>query len=80
MNRALNFHPNNVIIYWIDSPPANVLLVSVLLFIPSSGLPVSPINLTAVTYTLYSVYGLSPSRVYVPVKLVTLTASVSWLL
>ena len=61
-------------------PPANVLLVIVSLFIPSSGLPVSPmINLTAVTYTLYSVYGVRLSRVYVPVKLVLLGTCFDWL-
>ena len=42
-----------------DKPPANVLAVIVLFFSPSSNLPVASINLTAVTYTLYSVYGLT---------------------
>jgi len=49
------FHKNFM---HFDSPPANVLSVSVILFIPFSGLPGSPINLTALTYTLYTVYGL----------------------
>ena len=57
-----------------DSPPASVLSVSISLFIPSSGLPVSPpINLTAVTYILYIVYGLRLVRMYIPSKLVSLT-------
>ena len=57
-----------------DSLPANVLSVSILLFIPTNGLSLSsPINLTAVTYTLYIVYGLRLVRMYVPLKLVSLT-------
>ena len=55
--------------YGCDSLPANVLSVSIKLFIPSNGLSVSPpINLTAVTYTVYSVYGLRFVRMYVPSK------------
>ena len=46
-----------------DLLPANVLLMSVVVFMPSSGLLMSPINLTAVTYTPYSVYGVRLSRV-----------------
>ena len=53
-----------------DSPPANVLAVSIKLLIPSNGLLVSPINLTAVIYTLYSVYGRRFVRMYVPSKFV----------
>ena len=57
-----------------DSLPANVLSVSTLLFIPSSGLSLSPpINLTAATYTLYIVCGLRLVRMYAPLKLVSLT-------
>ena len=52
--------------------PANVLSVIVAVFIPSSSPPVFPIDLTALTYTLYTVYGLRLSRVYVPLKLVNL--------
>ena len=60
--------------YDYDSPPANVLSVSIKLFIPSSGLSVStPINLTAVTYTVYTVYGLRLVRMYVPSNLVSLS-------
>ena len=69
---------------FFDLLPANVFSMSVAVFIPSSDLSVSPINLIAVTYTLYSVYGVRLSRVYVPVKLKTslaptlLTACSDW--
>ena len=60
--------------YGHDSPPANVLSVSIKLFIPSSGLSLSsPISLTAVTYILYTVYGLRLVRMYVPSNLVSLS-------
>ena len=59
--------------YGCDSLPANVLSICITLLTPSSGLSVSPINLTAVTYTVYSVYGLRLVRMYVPSKLVSLT-------
>ena len=55
--------------------PASVRSVIVLLFIPSNVLPVSPTDLIAVTYTLYTVYGLRLARVYVPLKSVTLIVS-----
>ena len=72
-------YPSNLSkIMFFDLLPANVLLVSVVVFIPSSNLPLSPINLTAVTYTLYIVYGVKLSSVYVPVKLVTSTTCSDW--
>ena len=55
------------------SPPDNVLPVTVILFIPSSDLAVFPISLTAVTYILYTVYVIRLVRVYVPLKLASLT-------
>ena len=76
-NKHDSYIDNWLILY---PPPANVLSVSILLFIPSSGLPVSPpINLTAVTYTLYIVYGIKLVRMYVSSKLVSLTTRTVWL-
>ena len=59
--------------YGCDSLPANVLLVYTMLFTPSRGLSESPINLIAVTYTMYFVYGMRLVRMYVPSKLISLT-------